>query len=172
MSEIVRKEKKIRLLILLFIGGLVLSGLTAFPIVWEMKVLQGFIRWMPGFMNDWYGKVSEGLFQTDAQFPFIAYGTDWLAFAHIIIALFFYAPLRSPLNYLLIVEIGIVACVLVFPLAFCCGAIRGIPFFWRLIDCSFGFTGMLLLVYIRKNILQLKHIRQSNPDLHTRHEKK
>jgi len=34
-----------------------------------------------------------------------------------------------------------IACAMVVPLALICGAIRGIPFDWRLIDCSFGVVG-------------------------------
>ena len=35
--------------------------------------------------------------------------------------------------------------VLVVPLALICGPIRGIPFYWRLIDCSFGVLGIVPL---------------------------
>ncbi len=160
MSEKTRKEKKIRMLLSLFVLALILSGITAFPIVWELKVMNGLQRRLPEEMSAWLSKVSEAVFQTDQRFPMIAYGTDWLAFAHIIIALFFYAPWKDPLKYRLIIDIGILACLLVFPLAFICGAIRGIPFFWRLIDCSFGFTGLLLLLYIRSIVLQLSNLSQ------------
>lgn len=33
---------------------------------------------------------------------------------------------------------GLVACAGIVPLALIAGAIRGIPWFWRLVDCSFG----------------------------------
>ena len=42
---------------------------------------------------------------------------------------------------------GIVACIAIFPLAMICGPLRGIPFYWRLIDCSFGVIGIIPLVY-------------------------
>jgi hypothetical protein len=32
-------------------------------------------------------------------YPFLAYGTDWLAFAHIVIAVFFIGPLVKPKDY-------------------------------------------------------------------------
>jgi hypothetical protein len=42
----------------------------------------------------------------------------------------------------------------VLPLALIAGPIRGIPFYWRLIDCSFGVIGVLPLLiclhYIRR----------------------
>lgn len=39
------------------------------------------------------------------------------------------------------------ACVAVIPLAMICGPIRGIPLYWRLVDCSFGVIGILPLIY-------------------------
>jgi hypothetical protein len=166
MNDISRKEKKIRRLLILFVTALILSGVTAFPLVSELKLIQRMNLWLPSVMQDWFRKVSDALFQTNSRYPFMAYGTDWLAFAHIIIALFFYAPYRDPLKYMLILDIGIIACLLVFPLAFFCGSIRGIPFFWQLIDCSFGFTGILLLSFIRKNCLHLRLLHQSITNSH------
>jgi len=40
--------------------------------------------------------------------------------------------------------------LLVIPYAFIFGAIRGIPFWWRLIDCSFGVFG-IIPVWLRKS---------------------
>jgi len=39
----------------------------------------------------------------------------------------------------------LLACSLVIPYAFVFGALRGIPFWWRLIDCSFGIFGAIPL---------------------------
>ena len=89
--------------------------------------------------------------------PFIAYGTDWLAFGHIIIAMFFIGPWVRPRGNEWVLKVGIVACALVFPLALVCGPLRGIPFYWRLIDCSFGLLGAIPLLYclrISKRIRQ------------------
>ena len=38
-----------------------------------------------------------------------------------------------------------IACILVIPWALIFGPVRGIPFFWRLIDCSFGVVGIIPL---------------------------
>ena len=72
------------------------------------------------------------------KYPFIAYGTDWLAFGHLMIALFFILPWRDPVRYEGVLWVGIWLSILVIPLALTCGPIRGIPFWWRMIDCSFG----------------------------------
>jgi hypothetical protein len=37
------------------------------------------------------------------------------------------------------------ACALVLPFAMMAGAVRCIPLYWRMIDCSFGIFGGLLL---------------------------
>jgi hypothetical protein len=48
-----------------------------------------------------------------------------------------------------------IACALVIPFAFIMGSLRGIPFGWRLIDCSFGVLGMIPLWFCRRLIKQL-----------------
>jgi len=88
-----------------------------------------------------------GLEDMYQQYPWIAYGTDWLAFGHIVIALFFIPALLHPGQARPTIYVGIAACALVIPVALICGAVRGIPFYWRLIDCSFGVLGMIPLLY-------------------------
>jgi hypothetical protein len=40
-------------------------------------------------------------------------------------------------------QFGMLACVLVVPWALVFGHLRGIPLWWRLIDCSFGVVGFI-----------------------------
>ena len=89
------------------------------------------------------------LFNTNtyAKYPWLAYGTDWLAFAHLVIALFFIGPFIDPLKNVWVIRAGLAACVLVPVLALICGPIRQIPFGWRLIDSSFGVIGAIPLLY-------------------------
>jgi hypothetical protein len=37
-----------------------------------------------------------------------------------------------------------------------CGAVRGIPFYWRLIDISFGVIGVIPLLLLRRDIRELE----------------
>ena len=139
----------IRGLLLFFIVGLILSGVTAFPLETELKILTDLVG-TNSFaqhigLTDWLLKVSNGLTQTYAKYPFVAYGTDWLAFAHIVIAIAFIGPLRDPVKNIWVIEFGMIACALVIPLALIAGPIRGIPFGWTLIDCSFGVLGIIPL---------------------------
>ena len=138
----------------LFIAGLILSGLTAFPIVSELSILS---RWLGisdpaayetlSGLRRWIAFVSFGLTKTYAAFPFIGYGTDWLAFGHLIIALFFIGPFRDPVRNAWVLRLGLIACTAVIPLALICGKLREIPFGWQLLDCSFGITGAIPLLY-------------------------
>ncbi|GAA0335902.1 hypothetical protein GCM10010319_09910 [Streptomyces blastmyceticus] len=146
-----------------FIVGLVLSGLTAFPLVTEIRWLDEVLRsdgspvpgWLPGLV-DWVGRAREGLEATDAKYPFVLYGTDWLAFAHLVIAIAFYGPYRDPVRNIWVIEFGMIACAAIVPLALICGPIRGIPFYWQLIDMSFGIFGVIPLLIVRRMIKRLE----------------
>jgi len=143
-----------RLSLGLFLAGLVLSGLTAFAVLPELSLL---CRWLGiadpaayetlSGLRRWIAFVFFGLRKTYGAFPFVAYGTDWLAFGHLIIALFFIGPLRDPLRNAWVLRIGVIACVAVIPLALICGSLRAIPLGWRLLDCSFGILGAIPLLY-------------------------
>ncbi len=104
----------------------------------------------------WILKVREALHETDAKYPFMAYGTDWLAFGHFAIAVVFIGVLRDPVRNVWLFTFGMVACVLVIPYAFVFGALRGIPIYWRLIDCSFGVFGFIPLWLCRKWVRELE----------------
>jgi hypothetical protein len=140
-----------------FVLALVLSGLTAFPLQRELDAvcaLRGLDRAAPadatnGF-DRWILTVRDGLRDSYTRHPWLAYGTDWLAFAHIAIAVFFMGALVDPVRNVWVLQAGIIACVLVVPLALICGEVRRIPFGWRLIDCSFGVFGSMPLYYCLK----------------------
>jgi hypothetical protein len=142
-----------RLVLGFFITALVLSGVTAFPLLRELELLARILGVPPDAapasqsgLQFWIATVRDGLRAEHAAHPWLAYGTDWLAFGHITIATFFVGPWRNPVANAWVLKIGLVACAGVFPLAMICGAIRGIPFYWRLIDCSFGVFGAVPLV--------------------------
>jgi hypothetical protein len=143
-----------RIVLGLFVAGMIMSGLTALPLEAELT----FISRLLGISNPsayadmqglrhWIAFVCFGLQQTYARFPFLGYGTDWLAFGHFVIAAFFFLPLRDPVRYSGVLRVGLVACAGVFAVALICGPLRGIPFYWQLIDCSFGIIGAIPLLY-------------------------
>lgn len=148
LHQIRQLRTQIRYRIILFIAGLVFSGGTAFPIEWELHIANGWIsewRW-DNLFSHWIEHVYQGVQKTNLKYPFIAYGSDWLGFAHLVIAIVFIGPLRDPLRNRWVVEFGIIACVLIFPFAFVAGHVREIPIFWRFIDCTFGVIGGAILL--------------------------
>jgi hypothetical protein len=103
----------------------------------------------------WVEAVNKGFSTTAVTYPFMLYGTDWLAFAHVVIAVAFIGPLRDPVRNLWVIEFGTIACILIIPWGIIFGMIRGIPTFWSLIDFSFGIFGFIPLWLVRKYNIQL-----------------
>jgi len=164
-----REEKKIllriRFLTILFITALFLSGITAFPLEFELSILSGLIGVSPGnsmesynVLQVWIATVYNAITDININYPFLAYGTDWLAFAHIVIAILFGGVYFKPVRNIWIVYFGMIACVGIIPLALICGHIRHIPFFWQLIDCSFGIFGIIPLYFLSRDIRKLADI--------------
>ena len=158
---------RIRLLLAIFIVGLVVSGLTAFPLETELRILGTILEIDPAVppsnyagLQGWIATVGQGVRETYAKYPFIAYGTDWLAFAHLVIAIAFIGPYRDPVRNTWVVTFGMIACVAIIPLALIAGSIRQIPFFWRLIDCSFAVFGILPLLLVRRDIRILESLER------------
>lgn len=148
-----RTLRQIRFCLAIVIFGLVLSGLTAIPLIPEVGFLNKVVHKLDFFgpgVREWIQSVYAGLLDTNSRYPFLFYGTDWLAFGHFAIAIAFIGPYRDPVRNLWVIDFGIVACLLVIPYALVFGAIRGIPLWWRLIDCSFGLFGLIPLILARR----------------------
>jgi hypothetical protein len=153
-----KKLLKIRIAILFFTGVLIVSGVTAFPIETELHWLLKHPGLIPDPIASFINKASEGISNTNKAYPMLAYGYDWLAFAHIVIAMRFIGPLSNPVKNIWVIEWAMIACIAVIPLALLAGPVRGIPFYWRCIDCSFGVIGIIPLWVVRRWIKQLEII--------------
>jgi hypothetical protein len=155
--------RRIRIWLSIFIAGLVLSGVTAFP-------LQSEIHWLVTVLRvgrlysaaqnlqflPWLERVEVALTATKAHYPFLAYGTDWLAFAHLVIAIAFLGPYVDPVRNKWVIRFGLIACAGVIPLALIAGQVRGIPLGWRLVDCSFGVAGCVPLLLCLRSVGSLE----------------
>jgi hypothetical protein len=159
-------RRRIKALTWLFILGLILSGVTAIPLPSELDKLvelTGASQFVdgpaateaPGWAL-WLNRVQKTLHEADQRSPFIFYGADWLAFGHFAIAIAFVGALRDPVRNRWLFDFGMIACVLVIPYALVFGAIRGIPIWWRLIDCSFGDFGFIPLWFCRRWVDELE----------------
>jgi hypothetical protein len=151
--------KRIQIYIWIIIIGLFISGVTAFPIETELAYFHKHINAFPVWMQSWFNTIYNAIKHTNAQYPYLSYGTDWLAFAHVVLAVLFIGPLKDPVKNVWVIQFGMIACVLIFPLAFIAGGIREIPFFWRLIDCSFGAIGIVPLLLAYRNVQKLEHTK-------------
>jgi hypothetical protein len=149
--------RRINWLTWFFIVSLVISGATAIPLNWELDLM---VNWFgltgqtsatstsePG---RWLLAAHEALQAVSAEHSLLFYGTDWLAFGHFVIAIAFIGALRDPVRNRWLFDFGLIACVLVIPYALGFGAVRGIPLWWRLIDCSFGVFGFIPLWFCRR----------------------
>jgi hypothetical protein len=81
--------------------------------------------------------------------------TDWLGFAHLVIAVAFWGPIKDPVRNVWVVQFGMIACLAVIPFALIAGPIRGIPWWWQLIDMSFGIVGIVPLLAAYAQIRRL-----------------
>jgi len=158
--------RRIRFWLAIFMVGLVLSGITAFP-------LQSELGWLLSVLHSnalqpiaksthllpWIERVDEGVRVTNAKFPFLAYGTDWLAFAHLVIATAFIGPFIDPIRNKWVITFGLIGCAGVIPLALIAGHFRGIPLPWRLVDCCFGIFGSAPLLLCRRSIAAFEYER-------------
>ncbi|MCX0246324.1 hypothetical protein [Streptomyces drozdowiczii] len=168
MSEQRALRRRIRVWLVVFIVCLVLSGLTAFPLVHELRWTEDLLKssaspvpeHLPSLL-DWITRVRTGLDEADARYPFVLYGTDWLAFAHLVIAVAFYGPFRDPVRNIWVIEFGMIACAGIIPLALICGPIRDIPFWWSIIDMSFGVFGVIPLLIVHRKIKRLEALERA-----------
>jgi hypothetical protein len=158
-----RRLRSIRIWLSLFTAGLVIAGLTAFPLEYETRLMT---QWLHGSGSGlahhvprlvaWLDLAHQGLADSGDRYPFLAYGTDWLAFGHLTIAVAFAGPLRDPVRNKWVVQFGMIACVMVVPMALISGPLRSIPVFWTPVDLSFGVAGIIPLSMAYRHIRTLE----------------
>ena len=155
--KITQLKKQIQWILLFFMVALILSGATAIPVHGELKFLLANLP-IDNIIYPWLQKVFTALDTTEISFPFLLYGYDWLAFAHFVIAIAFIGPLRNPVKNIWVLEFGMIACALILPYAFAFCTLRGIPYWWALIDCSFGVFGFIPLWICHRKAKQLERL--------------
>ena len=159
----VNQLRRIRFWLALFTAGLILSGITAFPLQTELPWLVKLLHISAveplarsTHLLAWIERVDGSVESTGSSYPFLFYGTDWLAFAHLAIAVAFVGPWIDPVRNKWVITFGLIACAGVVPLALVAGHYRGIPLPWRMIDCSFGIVGAIPLAICRRAIRVLE----------------
>lgn len=168
MDQTLRRRTllRIRFWLSIVIFGLVVSGATAIPLVSEIGFLHRVVHSRGVFgpeIREWSQAVYAAVLDTNSRYHFLFYGTDWLAFGHFAIAIAFIGPMRDPVRNIWVIEFGIISCLLLIPYALVFGALRDIPFWWRLIDCAFGVFGFIPLYLARRATLWLASTNPVNP---------
>ncbi|HEX7902544.1 MAG TPA: hypothetical protein VF487_01605 [Chitinophagaceae bacterium] len=162
--KIDKETTSVRQWLLFFMIALVISGITAVPVKWELSILTRFFS-ADSMIGGWLDIVYRGVHEMDQRHPFLFYGYDWLAFAHIVIAIVFIGPYKDPVKNKWVIEFGIYACLLIIPFALIAGYFRNMPFWWQLIDCSFGIIGLIPLSICYKKINRLEELTIKNIEL-------
>ncbi len=154
--------RRVRLICAFFMIALILSGLTAIPIKWEVARLTALLaentpaaRLFPPLAR-WLSQIRLGLHQTGPNHDFLFYLTDWLAFGYIFIGLAFYGPLRDPVKNIWIINWAVILFAAAFPTILISAHVRNIPLFWQLFDLSSALLGLSLLLLTRHYIKQLQ----------------
>ncbi len=121
--------------------GLFLSGVTVWPAEWELKT---FVRLVwgdgppVGALHAWLVRIIGALADANSSHPFLLYAYDWLAFAHIVLAILFAGAIRDLVRNVWVVQCGLIMCALIPVLAAVCIPLRGVPGFWFLVDAAFA----------------------------------
>lgn len=162
-----RRLTRIKAILVFFVFALGISGFTAIPLRFELNILNSIagegtsIANVIPWLATWISLVHNALEKLYQDYAFLAYGYDWLAFGHFVIAIAFLGSVKDPVRNRWVIEFGMIACVLILPYAFIFGQIRGIPILWRVIDMLFGILGIVPLYFARKMTLELEAYQQS-----------
>ncbi|WP_231496754.1 hypothetical protein [Prevotella sp. 10(H)] len=161
---------KIRALTAFYIFALLFWGITAFPLESEIRIVCEILGISPEASPDtyedlkgWIATITNAVVNTNRDYPFLAYGTDWLAFSHLVIAVAFIGLYMKPVRNIWIVYFGMIACIGVIPVALICGAVRDIPLWWRIVDCSFCLFGIIPLYLLHMYIKRLEKLIDYKP---------
>lgn len=152
----------IRTILIFFVFALGVSGFTANPLHFELKILDSiagegtFVGERLPMLGTWISLVHHAIDVLYQEYAFLGYGYDWLAFGHFVIAIAFLGAVKEPIRNRWVIEFGMIACVLIIPYAFVMGQVRGIPIMWRIVDMLFGILGIIPLSIARKMIIELE----------------
>jgi hypothetical protein len=121
--------------------GLLVSGVTIWPAVWELKTAVRIVwgdQTPTGELHRFVLQTIGALESVRANQPFLLYAGDWLAFAHIALAVLFAGAMRDPVRNVWIVQCGLLMCLGVPILAGACVPLRGLPWMWFFVDFAFA----------------------------------
>ncbi len=147
--------KRAKWMLGMVVFGLVVSGVTVWPAIPELKTAVRIV-WgdgePAGALHGFILRTIEGIQSVEANYPFMLYAHDWLAFAHIALAILFAGAISDPVRNVWIVQCGLIMCALVPVLAGICIPIRGLPLVWFWVDFAFAPAAALPLWIAMRDI--------------------
>ena len=158
-SKEAQLRSRIKGAIIITIIGLLLNGMSAVPLRTEMNMLLSKPGLLPGFLRDWWTYVNKGVNETSNQYNFMRYGFDWLGFAHLLIAIAFFGPLRDPIKNEWVIKWGIIASSLSILMALGWERLRAIPMWWSMLDAGIGVVALIILLLCYRWIQDLKLVK-------------
>jgi hypothetical protein len=159
--QIEKNKRSIKRWLVFFMAMLIISGITAMTAERELSIATKFFD-EDTFIGSWLDEIYVAIKNTADRYPYLFYGYDWLAFAHIVLAIAFIGPYKDPVKNKWVIEFGAIACFLIIPFALIAGYFRDIPFWWRLIDCSFGILGLIPLGICHNKIIELERMEHQS----------
>ena len=140
------------MLLTLFIIALLLAALTAWFLIPAASIARRLLgegtlagSCLPSLAR-WAALIEEALGETKEKHPFMFYGTDWVGFAHLVMAIACLGAARDPVRNMWVLQFGMVGCSLMIPMTLITGIARGLPWFWQLFDCIIGAAGAVLFL--------------------------
>jgi len=127
-------------------------------IQWMDKVVResAIVRQRFPQLVEWIGVLNLSVNDTYQKYPAIAYCMDWLAFAHVFVGLSLLGAIKNPVQNVWAIKTAILTCLLMVPFAFLSGSVRGIPFYWCMVDSSFAVLALIPLSLAMHSINKLK----------------
>jgi hypothetical protein len=161
--------KRAKLMLGLVAFGLFLSGVTVWPALWELKTAVHLVwgdKEATGVVHGFAVRVIAALVSMKANYPFMFYAHDWLAFAHIVLAILFAGAIRDPVRNVWIVQCGLIMCAMIPVLAGICIPMRGLPLCWFWIDFAFAPAAGLPLWIALRDIRQNERLSKETAHWH------
>ncbi len=162
MKQQTERIGRARVMLAIVSFGLFMSGVTIWPASWELTTIVDLL-WgnaePTGTLHRFLVGTIDALEMLAADYPFMLYGYDWLAFAHIVLAILFAGAIRDPVRNLWVIQFGIICCILVPVLAGVFVPIRGLPLFWFWIDFAFAPGAALPLLVAWRDVRRIERER-------------
>jgi hypothetical protein len=157
--KIEESKRTIKRWLALFMVVLVVSGVATVFAEWELSIVTKFFD-ENSFFGGWLHEIYLGLKNTGARYPYLFYGSDRLAVGHFVLAIALVGPYKDPVKNKWVIECVATACMLIIPFALIAGYFRGIPFWWRLVDCAFGILGLIPVGICHNKIDEIERLEK------------